>query len=498
ITTTAAASLTAGQTLASVPVAARTSALALMVILAGALQVLFGWAGFGRLTRFVSYSVTTGLLAGISVLLILSQLPNMTGYAVTGTNRISQTIKIIANLDDINVRSLLIGILTLLLATALPHTRVGNFGRLLAIVAASILVFLLKWDVRIVEDLGEIPRGLPVPVAPSWSLTLNLLTGALSVAVVVLVQSVGVSHSVPNPDGSPTSISRNFIAQGAANLASGFFRGLPVGGSLSATALNVISGAATRWSAIMAGVWMGLFIVALPGLVSHITMPALSALLILAGLGSLKPTDMRSVWDAGWTSRLASGTTFAGTLFLPIQAAVALGVVLSAILYVNRSATDVAVVELSERPDGRIEEHPPSEHLPSERATVLDVYGHLFYAGARTLEKLLPNPKGANRPVVILRLRGRTVLGATLIDVLSNYARDLHAAKGRLYLTGLSESVHQEVVHSGKLQLSGPVHAYSASPVIGESTRRALGHATAWVANFDSSADSGPALRDRG
>src|SRR6185312_1018120 len=89
ITTTAAASLTAGQTLASVPVAARTSTLALLVILAGALQVIFGWLGLGRLTRFVSYSVTSGLLAGISVLLILSQLPNMTGYTVTGTNRIA-------------------------------------------------------------------------------------------------------------------------------------------------------------------------------------------------------------------------------------------------------------------------------------------------------------------------------------------------------------------------------------------------------------------------
>jgi sulfate permease, SulP family len=492
ITTTAAASLTAGQALASVPVGARTSTLALLVILAGLLQVSFGWLGLGRLTRFVSYSVTTGLLAGISVLLILSQLPNMTGYAVTGTNRIAQTVQIIANLDDINLASLLMGVLTLSLAATLPRTRVGNFGRPLAIVAASLLVTLFKLDVRTVKDLGDIPGGPPLPVAPSLSLTFNLFTGALSVAVVGLVQSVGVSHSVPNPDGSETRISRDFIAQGAANLASGFFRGLPVGGSLSATALNVISGAASRWSAILAGVWMAFFVIALPGLVSHITMPALSALLILAGLGSLKPTEMRSVWNAGWASRLAGGTTFAGTLFLPIQAAVALGVVLSAILYVNRSATDVAVVELSERPDGRIEERRASAYLPSKRVTVLDVYGHLFYAGARTLEKLLPSTRAAERPVVILRLRGRTILGATLIDILSNYARDLHAAHGRLYLTGLSESVHREVAHSGKLQLSGPVRAYLASPIIGESTRRALGHAIAWAANFDSSADSGP------
>src|SRR6478609_5235669 len=92
ITTTTAASLTAGQALASVPVGARTSTLALLVILAGALQVFAGWLGLGRLTRFVSYSVTTGLLAGISILLILSQIPTMAGYAASGSNRVMQAI----------------------------------------------------------------------------------------------------------------------------------------------------------------------------------------------------------------------------------------------------------------------------------------------------------------------------------------------------------------------------------------------------------------------
>lgn len=489
ITTTAAASLTAGQALVSVPGEARVSTLTAMVVLAGALQVLFGWLRLGQLTRFVSYSVTTGLLAGISVLLILSQLPNMTGYAVAGNNRIAQTLQIITHVTDINGLALAMGGLTLALAAALPRTRIGSFGRPAAIALVSLLVAVLALDVRTVKDLGEIPGQFPTPALPSFLHALNVITGALSIAIVVLVQSVGVSQSVANPDNSRTSISRDFIAQGAANLASGYFGGLPVGGSVSATALNVVSGAQTRWSVILAGIWMAVFVVALPDVISYVAMPALGALLILAGLGSLKPTEIRSVWEAGWTSRLAGGTTFAGTLVLPIQAAVGLGVVLSAILYVSQSSSDVSVVELVERADGRIEERPPARRLASNRATVLDVYGHLFYAGARTLEGLLPSPRGAERPIVILRLRGRTSLGATLIDVLSKYAHDLHAAKGRLYLTGLSRSVHQEVGHSGKIHLSGTVQAYRASPVLGESTRRALGDAQAWAADAES--DSG-------
>ena len=107
------------------------------------------------------------------------------------------------------------------------------------------------------------------------------------------------------------------------------------------------------------------------------------------------------------------------------------GVVLSALLYVNESSTDVSVVELVKRPDGLLEERKPPKQLPSNNVTVLDVYGHLFYAGARTLERLLPAPQGAQNPAVILRLRGRSTVGATLIEVLSNYVDKLREADGR-------------------------------------------------------------------
>ncbi len=134
-----------------------------------------------------------------------------------------------------------------------------------------------------------------------------------------------------------------------------------------------------------------------------------------------------------------------------------------------------------ERPDWRIEERTPPKDLPSERVTVLDVYGHLFYAGARTLERLLPAPRGARNPVVVLRLRGRTTLDATLVEVLSNYADKLREADGRLYLTGLSEGAYAQVVRTGKLRLTGPVRAYAATPIVGQSTRQALAEAQAWL-----------------
>jgi SulP family sulfate permease len=271
------------------------------------------------------------------------------------------------------------------------------------------------------------------------------------------------------------------LAQGAANVASGLFRGLPVGGSLSATALGVIGGAQTRWASVLAGVWMAVLVVGVPGLVSYVAMPALGALLILAGSGSIKPRSLRAVWYTGWPSRLAAVTTFLCTLFLPIQAAVGIGVVLAALLYVNESSVDISVVEIVERSDGRLEERVPEQRLRGNAITVLDVYGHLFYAGARTLEQRLPRPSEQN-PVVVLRLRGRTSLGATLVDVLANYADELKAAGGRLYLSGIDHRAREQAARTGKLDFSGPVRLYEATPVIGQSTRAALADAEGWLA----------------
>ena len=487
ITTTAAASLTAGQSLASLPAATRAQALFVLVALAGLFLTAFGLLGLARLTRFVSYSVLTGFLAGISILLVLSQLPTVTGYAATGGNKVAQTVDLAAHAGAMDPATVAMAALTLVLAVLLPRTRLGSLGRLVAIAVPSAVVGLAGLrTVQVVRDVGAITGGVPLPEMPSFlRYAPVVVTGALSVALVVLVQGVGVSGNVPNPDGSRTSVRRDIVAQGVANIASGLFRGLPVGGSLSATALGVIAGARTRWTSIFAGLGMAVIVLGVPELVSLVAMPSLGALLILAGLGGLKPHELRAVSRTGWPSLLAGATTFLATLFLPIQAAVGLGVVLSALLYVGTSSTDVSVVELVERDDGRLEEREPRDRLASHQATTLDVYGHLFYAGARTFERLLPTPRGAERPVVVLRLRGRRALGATLIDVLARYAAALHEAGGRLYLSGVGREAYDQIVRTGKLRLSGPVRAYEATSVLGESTREAGADARAWLVALD-------------
>lgn len=483
ITTTSATALAAGQALAGLPPSARDSALFTMVILVGAFQLLFGLLRLGRLTRFVSYSVMTGLLAGIAALTALSQFPTVTGIAGVGDGTFARAVDVLANLGEANMLALIVTAITLLLAIVLPRTKLGSFGTLIAIVVPSLLVAVLQWEsVQIVRDVGEIPRGLPAPFLPSLSdLSPAVVTGALAVALISLVQGAGVSQSVPNLDGSPSSASRDFVAQGAGNAAAGLLRGLPAGGSLGTTAINILSGAQSRWSTLFAGLWMALILLIFPGLVSYVVMPALGALLILASISTIKPREIGSIWESGWSSRLAAIATFLGTLFLPVQAAVGIGVVLSAMIYLNSSSADISVVELVRREDGLIEEKSPPAKLRSNAVTVLDVYGHLFYAGARTLERLLPTVHGAEKPVVVLRLRGHNHIGATMIEIISNYADQIQDVDGRLYLSGMSVAAYDQIARNQKIRLTGPVRVYEATPILGESTHEAVTEAEAWL-----------------
>jgi SulP family sulfate permease len=243
----------------------------------------------------------------------------------------------------------------------------------------------------------------------------------------------------------------------------------------------VIGGARTRWAAILSGLWMALIVLLAPGLIAYVAMPALGALLIHAGLGTIKPQEWLEIWEIGWPSRLASISTLLATLTLPIEVAVGIGMVLSAILYLYQSSGDLSVVELVEQPDGLIEERKRPHQLRDNHVTVLDVYGPLFYASARILGRLLPSPEGAKNPVVVLRLRGLTKVGATLIDVLAGYARKLKEVNGRLYLSGMSEQVYQQLRDTGKLGSMDHVHAYDATPIRGQSTRAAIAAAREWL-----------------
>jgi SulP family sulfate permease len=226
---------------------------------------------------------------------------------------------------------------------------------------------------------------------------------------------------------------------------------------------------------------MLLILVAFSGIVGQVALPTLAAVLIYAAVGSLRTAEIATIWRTGGISQVAIVTTFAATLVLPIAAAVGIGVALSLLLQLNREALDLTVFELVPLADGRFEERAAPPTLASRRVILLDVYGSLYYAGARTLQARLPDPTGSEAPAVVLRLRHRTALGATFVVVMADYASRIAAVGGKLYLSGVDPVLLRRFERTHRVDLHGPVSIFEATSVVGESSLSAVRDAEAWL-----------------
>ncbi|MFV0390166.1 MAG: SulP family inorganic anion transporter [Pyrinomonadaceae bacterium] len=485
ISTTSASALTAGQAIAGYPADKRPDALFLLVILVGLFLALFGFLKLGRLVRYISHTVMTGFLIGVAMLLILDQIASLVGYDPKGANEPSQFVDLVINFSNFKLPTIIIGLLSLALVFGLQRTKLSSISSILALIIPTVLVVALGWSsVPTVADASPIPGGLPLPALPSFELlSADIIFSAFALALIIAVQGVGVSQSVENPDGKRPSSSRDLIAQGVANVASGVFSGIPAGGSVGQTALNVSLGAVSRWAGIASAIWMLVIVLLIPGIVGRVPMTALAALMIKAGIDAINVREAKSIWKTSASARWSIITTFVATLVLSIPIAVAIGVLLTVVFFLSSSANDITVSRLVQTDDGKMKEVPPPKYLESETVIILNVEGSLYFAGARTLFDSLPKIGEALHPVIILRLRGYTRVGATLIDVLDDYADDLAKAGGKLYLSGLDKRVAEQLKNSDKLDLDLEVNLFEETPVLGSSTTKASVTAQEWLNN---------------
>ena len=148
----------------------------------------------------------------------------------------------------------------------------------------------------------------------------------------------------------------------------------------------------------------------------------------------------------------------------------------------NQEALDVRVVDLKPAAGGGFVERPAAPQLESRQVVLLDIYGSLFYAGARTLQARLPDPTHARSPAVVLRLRGRITLGTTAFAVLADYAERLADVGGRLYVSGVDPAVMDQIRRNRTVDQVDGVTIFTAKEVIGESSLEAYHAAQSWLA----------------
>ncbi len=454
-----------------------------LAILTGILMLAAGLLKLGALVRFVPNAVLVGFVNAVAILIVLGQLDDFTGYASAGANKVLKAIDLFFNLDQIHLQTLLVGITTIILILVLERTRLDALGMVVAIGAASLIVPVAGWtDVAQVRDIADIPSTLPRPVLPPLRVLFPLIVPAFSLAFVGLVQGTGVSKNYPNPDGQYPNASGDFVGQGVANIAAGFFQGMPVGGSVSATALVTNAGARSRLANIFAAVVIAVIILLFGNLVSAVALPAIAGLLIVVGVRALKPNQAVMVFKTGLVQKFVIGITFIASLVTPLQYAVLFGVALSGLLYVVQQSDQIVVKAWEWEPgDFPVEKDAP-ETVPSNAVTVLIPYGSVFFASAPLIEKQLPTIADDTRnAAIILLLPIEDDLGSTFLQALERYTRKLHEHNSILLLAGISNRVKAQLDQTKVSKIIGREYIFLHTEKVGEAAVQAWDAAHRWL-----------------
>jgi SulP family sulfate permease len=459
-------------------------ALFTLAIVTGAVMLVAGLLQLGSILRFVSNAVMVGFINAVGINIVLGQLDSFTGYSSDGANRVLRAIDTILSPFQLHWPTVLVGVATIVLIVTLERTKLGPLGMVVAIVVTSAVVVLFSMDgVAQLRDIAEVPRSLPLPQLPDLGLVPALLVPAFALAFVGLVQGAGISANFVNPDGRYPDASRDFVGQGAANVAAGFFQGMPVGGSMSATSLVTSAGAKSRQANVIAGMVIAAVILIFGGVVGLIAMPAIAGLLMLVGYRTVKPRDLISVWKTGRMQQVVMGVTFVLTMIIPLQNAVVVGVGISVILYVIRQSNQVEIKRRTPDADGNIVEEDAPQVIEAREVVLLQPYGSLFFASAPVFEKALPMvDAGSTHSVVILRLRGRTDMGTTFMEVLARYAASLRRAGSKLVLVSGDDQLNAQLRVTGVTAVVGSDNIYTSDERVGATVRRAYEDALEWVA----------------
>lgn len=495
IATTSAAAVTTAEVMNAGP-ADPVRTLATLTVLAGAFILLATRLGFARLMRFVSASVMSGFMFGVGLILILGQLADATGVKTSGDSTLEKALNTLRQWQSFSIPSIITALTAIVVSVLLGRGKLAALAPLIGIVIPTVVIKLTGADVASVASTsGAITVGLPPLTLPDPGLvTPTLVSAALALTIVVLVQAAGVGVAYPNTDGTPNDVSRDFYAQGGANVASGMLGGIPVGGSVGQTAFNVMAGGRTRWAVVLSGLWMLVFVVALGRLLSDVPMPALAGLLILAGFGALKPRQLARSWQTSWTSGAAAVITMVATLLVPVHVAVLIGVILSLLLVGISSANSTRVLAL-ERVGSAWRRVDVPANLAAGEVTVLDIEGSAAFAAVPALVEKLPLPPAAEAQeaitpsAVVLRLRGHVGTNLTMVKALEDYAGDVEQSGGRLIVCGLIPATIAQLRSAG---LPESVDLVEQGAELEGSLTEAFDRATTWIAQAARPPTSGP------
>ncbi len=308
--------------------------LILATLLAGLIMIVLGVSRLGSLIRHIPYAVTVGFTAGIAVIIFASQLRELLGLdlAKEPAALIEKLGAIAGAIGTANAAAIFIGLLGIAIVVAVRSFRPAWPSFLIAVFICSALAALLQLPVTTIGSrFGEMPSSIPAPVLPAFDLAKirAVLPDAIAIALLGSIESLLSAVVADRMSGQKHRSDGELVAQGAANIASAAFGGIPVTGTVARTATNIRAGAKSPVAGILHCVYLLLFILAAAKLVAFIPLAALGAVLAIVAWNMAERHEFLAVMRSSWAEAAALIVTFLLTAFYDLVAAIAAGVVLS-------------------------------------------------------------------------------------------------------------------------------------------------------------------------
>ncbi len=445
--------------LAAIGTPAYLAAASLLALLGGVLRLVMGLARLGLLVRFVSDAVIVGFTAGAGVLIAVNQLRDLLGLALPSSADMVETVRAMAlNLDQVNPSSVAVGLLSIALIIGLRRFNKRIPGPLVAIVAAAALVALLRLDVAMVSAL---PQGFPpfsIPPLADLRLIGQLSTTALSISAIGLVEAISNARAMASQTGQRLDSNQEFVGQGLANIACGFFSGCPVTGSFGRSNLNLQAGAKSP----MANVFIGLMVVVALLFVgpsaSLLPKAALAGVVLVTAFSLIDRKEMARIWRGGGADRITLVVTLVATLLLPLQFAIMAGILMSLGGYLLQTSTP-RVRSVVPAEDFRHYEHRP-DMQPCPQLGVMEILGDLYFGAVQHIDEqvhrnLVEHP---GQRFLLLRMQGVRNCDISGIHALESILRLYHEHGGEVFMSRVQPAVMQMMASSGFLEALGEDH----------------------------------------
>jgi SulP family sulfate permease len=435
--------------------------LVVATLIAGVLLVLMGLARMGALLKFVPYPVIVGFTSGIALIIFSSQVNDFLGLRIESVpaDFVEKWIEYARHIARVEPYTLGVGLASLLIIVLWPRITHRVPGQLIAILAATIAVQYFQVPVDTIQTrFGGMPQGLPSPQFPAmtWATFQELFSPAITIAILAALESLLSSVVADGMTGTRHRSNMELIAQGAGNVASAIFGGIPATGAIARTATNIKSGGKTPIAAIIHAVFLLLVLLFIGKWAAMIPMATLAAVLIVVAYNMSEWREFRHLLKSPRGDVAVLLATFLLTVFIELTVAIQVGILLAAFLFLQKMSKEAKVDVITEnlRDDEEFKSRDMSTVDIPKGVEVFEVYGSLFFGAVSQFKESIRVV--ANRPrVVILRMRQVSHIDASGIHILEELVKESQGSGTAVVFSAVSGPVYEVMRESGFVGLVG-------------------------------------------